>query len=1223
MKMAKETMASNPSPLRLLPVSEEEEYDDASPFISQRYTSKRRNTHTLRRVQRVSRHAALTTKQQLWDSNDASIDAALSAVDQWEGLYNAARGLLLATAHSAKGLYGATKQGAGSLEHGILVPVRDWILLPAFGGVEKATSETAKFLQSDQAKVLAEQSLEWAKQVPFGVGENVLAPCMCFSVGFLQRTWQIAQYPIPSKQQVRHSVDFALTGAKWALTTAGREIIVYIKRADANITRTLSHTQWKVLGSGPYATLDKLNKREVIDHLCERYFSLTDSAVARYELAAHVRVHNRPLYHDLVLTGVLQQRGGDLTKDDEWLSTCPAYRALDDPFLIAWPTVSGGDDEKSTAADGLKDAAAAAKTAEMPARTAEVAPLWFRLPYINGKRPARDVPWICFRGNQQLELEQRYRQILHDGQTGPPATVEDSTTTTANSSETTGSTDPNDLLHDGQASPAPAAENSTTTDSGEATGSTIPNDQNRSQHQPLHVGVDGNIECESESPGLEQDEGIKENTAGYPTIAKWYVPKPDIDVLVDQQRHAVSFFACCPRCRQPQTSTTIPPMVQTSFGDLCQECSKQAKDMPMVAALLSPSPITAIMRPTFWRFHGPGDDVRRAAWVLDTPRNGLQPFDEDAQAILEDAYLFLKWMSVRQESYFESDDLDSALLTVEVPCPDGTERLVQFSSLTQATAIQKGLGAAVALFKRRVYRGAWLEKGGSEQVSVEDSILQSAEDNGTLGDTLVPNASMRSVVTPIGPESRIVVYSGNDPVAASMAVPPSRMSNEDMTKLLEKEKEGNIDHLVLIVHGIGEMLRSSDVFGLSLPNLSSIIDCCANLRRNHAEVQDAHFSQMYPTVDAVQRESTGRVEYLPVEWHEAFSILSQRRSTSPDEKQTPGVMLKDISLRTIPNMRDFANDTLMDVLYFMSPVHHDIIIDIVTHEMNTVVERFCQLTGFEGRISVVGHSLGSIVSWDILNNQNTELEDDDDSDEDSYSRSFDSTSEFESAKSEDYHPELTSSAPPSSQVQSSYPQLDFTVDNFFLLGSPVAVFLMIRNQRQPLTADFHLSGCKRVFNIFHPYDPIAYRMEPCIDPRNADFEPMIVKHWNGGFRVQYQTKRLWRKFVDTTWKTQQTVVEAFESSMAQMGLLDTAAGISGEDDDDDTEFSSDDHNRGTYVVCGLLNRGRRIDYMLQEKEVENASEYVAALGAHSSYWIERDLSLFFARQSKFLVKFHS
>jgi hypothetical protein len=194
-----------------------------------------------------------------------------------------------------------------------------------------------------------------------------------------------------------------------------------------------------------------------------------------------------------------------------------------------------------------------------------------------------------------------------------------------------------------------------------------------------------------------------------------------------------------------------------------------------------------------------------------------------------------------------------------------------------------------------------------------------------------------------------------------------------------------------------------------------------------------------------------------------------------------------------------------------------------------------------------------------------------------------------------------------------YPQLEFNVDNFFLLGSPMAVFLMIRNQRKPLSEDFSLSACSRVFNIFHPYDPVAYRLEPCIDPRNADFEPTIMTHWNGGFRVHYKTKRLWRKFIDTTWKTQQNVVEAFEASMAAMGLVDSAVdGYTMDDDLSSSDLSSD--SRANRVITGALNQGRRIDYMLQEKEIESANEFVASLGAHSSYWTEKDLSLFIARQ---------
>lgn len=167
----------------------------------------------IRHVRRVSKQAALNTKKQIWDSNDASIVAAQSAVDQWEAGYNGLRDLLCALGRSAQGLYGAAKTGVSGLEHGFLLPVRDWVLLPAFGGVEKLAGETVGFLQSPHAQLLAHQSLGLVRQVPL-VGENILAPGLCIGAGVLKKTWEIAQYPIPTPSQVRESVDFVMTGTK-------------------------------------------------------------------------------------------------------------------------------------------------------------------------------------------------------------------------------------------------------------------------------------------------------------------------------------------------------------------------------------------------------------------------------------------------------------------------------------------------------------------------------------------------------------------------------------------------------------------------------------------------------------------------------------------------------------------------------------------------------------------------------------------------------------------------------------------------------------------------------------------------------------------------------------------------------------------------------------------------------------------------------------------------
>jgi hypothetical protein len=120
---------------------------------------------------------------------------------------------------------------------------------------------------------------------------------------------------------------------------------------------------------------------------------------------------------------------------------------------------------------------------------------------------------------------------------------------------------------------------------------------------------------------------------------------------------------------------------------------------------------------------------------------------------------------------------------------------------------------------------------------------------------------------------------------------------------------------------------------------------------------------------------------------------------------------------------------------------------------------------------------------------------------------------------------------------------------------------------------------------------------------------------HGGFRFKYQTKRLWRQLVEQTLQTQESVIDKFEAGIAALGLLDSG-GIHGAEDDGDEEASerSSEDNHLHQVVTGSLNRGQRIDFMLQEKEIENANEYIAALAAHSRYWIEKDLSLFVARQ---------
>ena len=108
--------------------------------------------------------------------------------------------------------------------------------------------------------------------------------------------------------------------------------------------------------------------------------------------------------------------------------------------------------------------------------------------------------------------------------------------------------------------------------------------------------------------------------------------------------------------------------------------------------------------------------------------------------------------------------------------------------------------------------------------------------------------------------------------------------------------------------------------------------------------------------------------------------------------------------------------------------------------------------------------------------------------------------------------------------------------------------------------------------------------------------------------------------MDETKRTQMTVVQQIEAGIERIGFLDTTVDV--EDLLEDEEFGNEissfpkDEFCADKMETGNLCEGRRLDYMLQEKEIESANEYISALAAHSSYWNERDLSLFLARQLK-------
>ncbi|CAN0460217.1 unnamed protein product, partial [Hapterophycus canaliculatus] len=91
--------------------------------------------------------------------------------------------------------------------------------------------------------------------------------------------------------------------------------------------------------------------------------------------------------------------------------------------------------------------------------------------------------------------------------------------------------------------------------------------------------------------------------------------------------------------------------------------------------------------------------------------------------------------------------------------------------------------------------------------------------------------------------------------------------------------------------------------------------------------------------------------------------------------------------------------------------------------------------------------------------------------------------------------------------------------------------------------------CRRLFNIFHPYDPVAFRLEPLLRAENAggpgdaarsgpSRDPVILPTWTGRLRVHYQVQRWWQDLWSRAWEAKRKAEASIERSLESIGLID-------------------------------------------------------------------------------------
>lgn len=144
--------------------------------------------------------------------------------------------------------------------------------------------------------------------------------------------------------------------------------------------------------------------------------------------------------------------------------------------------------------------------------------------------------------------------------------------------------------------------------------------------------------------------------------------------------------------------------------------------------------------------------------------------------------------------------------------------------------------------------------------------------------------------------------------------------------------------------------------------------------------------------------------------------------------------------------------------------------------------------GFNGQIAVIGDSMGAVLAHDALcrasgrhGSEASGL----DVDDHIVDNDLDATRL------------LTAPSPrrrSSSVSDSRLPKLEFDVCDFFMFGSPLAIILAARR-----LSDSKIGctkpHCTQVYNLFHPTDPTASRMEPLLSARFSMLPPINVPRY--------------------------------------------------------------------------------------------------------------------------------
>nr|XP_031862276.1 uncharacterized protein CI109_002241 [Kwoniella shandongensis]KAA5529348.1 hypothetical protein CI109_002241 [Kwoniella shandongensis] len=299
--------------------------------------------------------------------------------------------------------------------------------------------------------------------------------------------------------------------------------------------------------------------------------------------------------------------------------------------------------------------------------------------------------------------------------------------------------------------------------------------------------------------------------------------------------------------------------------------------------------------------------------------------------------------------------------------------------------------------------------------------------------------------------------------------------SEDNRNAIEEENAPLVDSseddtpctdLILVIHGIGQQLAAVyEAYNFVY---------AGNQLRQVVRKQSAN-----PALASIIRDR--RCQILPVQWRASLDLDGEKTDEDKEHGMDNRFSMSDITIhKSIPYVRELTNSVLLDIPLFMSH-HRQKMIEAVCLQANKLYRLWiARNPEFEqnGRVHIIGHSLGSALVTHILSNQPTKM------------------------------PSLTQL--PKQVITGTRDRFLFNTSNLFLCGSPLGIFLHLegaqlmprkgreRTMRSPQDEALDRSGkfgCLAIdslYNIFYFTDPIAYTLNAAVDAKLAGKRPPLA-----------------------------------------------------------------------------------------------------------------------------------